>query len=201
MGSVGSTQQIATKAVAVENMNEAQLDKEISRAERQLASAQNAMQKYGTPSQYQQAMQEAFPLGVGGDGWTQARINQRNRDIESSVTNAKKFTEAYDRAQTAQRQLENLQNAKKDVAGTGKTQKELREERARQMIASTEKTLKWKTTQKAEFNGSSYRPQIISAGEMRIEGGSGIYRVYKGEKLLGTVSKLSMAKALAERRK
>lgn len=69
------------------------------------------------------------------------------------------------------------------------------------MVATAPKTLKWKTVQKAEFSGTAYRPQIISAGEMRIEGGSGIYRVYKGDRLLGTVSKLSLAKALAERRK
>ena len=203
MGSVGTeTKQIPTKATAVENMNEAQLDIEIRRAERSLASAQQAMAKYGTSTQYQKAMQEAFPLGAGGDGWTQARINQRNRDIETTVKNAAKFTDAYDRAQTAQRRIEVLQKAKTTVAGTGKTSKEIADEKARQYVQSTATTLKWKTTQKYEFTGSSYRPQIISAGDMRIEGGHGLtYNVYKGDKLVGRASKLSMAKAIAERKK
>lgn len=121
MGSLSASKQVPTKATAIENMNEAQIDIEIRRRNRSLGLAQSAMARYGTPSQYQQAMLASFPLGAGGSGWTQARIDQRNRDIVQSVENARKFTEAYDRAQSLQRQIENLQNAKKDIAGTGKT--------------------------------------------------------------------------------
>lgn len=202
MGSVGNTtKQVATKAKSIENMNEAQLDLEIRKAERSLENAQNAMVKYGTPTQYTQAMQEMFPLGAGGDGWSASRIAERNRDIEKTVNNATKFTEAYDKAKALQRQLKNLQDAKKAVAGTGKTQKEIADERLNEAVKSTAQTLKWKTVQKAEFSGYAYRPQIISAGDMRIEGGSGLYTVYKGDKMIGRTTKLSTAKALAERMK
>lgn len=190
--------QIATRAKNLENMNEAQITQEIDKAQKYLEQSQRVMRENGTESQYFQAMQESFPLGAGGDGWSQSRINQREREIERSVVKAKRFTDALEKAKNLQNSVERMQKVLSEIKGTGKTKSQLDAEKIKSLVKENS-AMKWKTTQKAEFTGSSYRPQIISSGDFRIEGSSGIYRVYRGEKLIGSVGKLSVAKALAER--
>lgn len=198
MGSIGAEK--ATNARAIENMNEAQIDKEIRAAERRLASAERAIERNGQTAQ-EKAMQEAFPLGVGGDGWTAARRRQFDRQRDASLARATRYTEAVQRRDEAQRRIEQLQTAKNEVRGTGKTQAQLREERVKQAIKNTESTLKWKTTQKGGFDGSVYTPKIIKAGAYEIHGSSGLYTIYKNGKMVGRTDKLSKAKAYAERNK
>ena len=202
MGSVGASEQTATRSLVIDNMNEKQLDNEIALQERIIARSDKAMQKYGGQSAYNKAMNEAFPLGAGGDGWTQARINERNRNIEVDVKRAKAYTTAYEAKQSAETRLKNLTEAKKQVAGTGKTLSQLREERVKEAVKNTVSTLKWSTTQKGGFTkDGGYMPRVIKAGNMEIRGSEGLYTIYKDGKELGRTDKLSKAKAFAERKK
>lgn len=197
MGSIGEQQ--ATKATQIENMNEAQLNKEIARAERAVARAERQMEKNGQPTSYSKALGEAFPLGAGGDGWTAARRRQLNRDTEKTVRNAGEFTKALQDRDNAQNRLNRLNEALNEVKGTGKTQAELKAEKVKQVVDNTQTTLKWKTTQKAKWENGAYTPKIIKAGNIEIRGGDGYYTIYKNGKQVGTTDKLSKAKAYAER--
>lgn len=196
MGSTGT--QVATKAVSIDNMNEKQLDNEIAKAQRGIRSAENIMAKNGQ-TQAERDLQNAFPLGVGGDGWTQQRINQRNKQLESSVNRAKAYTDAYEKRNTLQKRLDALQKAKETVKGTGKTAAQIKEEKSRQAVKNTVSTLNWKTTQKGGFSNGGYTPRIIKAGNIEIHGSEGLYTIYKDGKQLGRTDKLSKAKAYAER--
>ena len=113
-----------TKAKFVENMNEAQIDIEISKAQQALTKAKADRAKYGGLSAEESALREAFPLGTGG-------LNRRSanrtaaRLSESALSRGKKLESAIKAQTEAERKLKELQTAKKRVKGTGKTLKEL----------------------------------------------------------------------------
>lgn len=183
--------QIPTKAKFMDKMNEAQLDIEIAKQESIIKSANRAMGN--TPKSENIG---AIPLGQLTRGKTQA---QKGRIIERDLNQSVKFTDAYNRRERAQRELDALQKAKKEVAGTGKTQRELREEKTKKAVSETQSTLKWKQTQKGGWSNGGYSPKVISAGEFKISGSSGMYTIWKNGKQYGTVDKLSTAKVIAER--
>lgn len=192
----------ATKAVQIENMNEAQIDKEINAAKNAIRAADKVMQENDiTGSASAKAMREAFPLGVGSSGWTKERKNARDRSLERDAAKAKKYTDAYEKKQAAEKRLQNLEKTKEKIKGTGKTLKQINDEKAKKAIEDTKSTLKWKTTQKAEHTGSGYKPKIIKAGPLEIHGSNGLYSIYKNGKLVGRTNSLSKAKAAAERLK
>lgn len=201
MGSVGA--QKATNARTIENMNEAQLDKEIARQNAIISRAEKSMQKNNiTNSQHAQAMQNAFPLGVGGDGWSAERRRAQLRSIESDTRKAANYAQAYDAKRNAEARLKSLTDAKNEIKGTGKTQSQIREEKAKQAVANTKNTLKWITTQKGGFTANGgYQPKVIKAGVFEIHGSNGLYTIYKNGKRVGSTDKLSKAKAYAERNK
>lgn len=187
-----SAKQKPTNAKAIENMNEAQLDNEIAKQQKIIASADKVMGN--TPKSENIG---AMPLGQLTRGKTQA---QKDKIIERSTNQAKKFTEAYDKKKMAETTLKNLEQAKKSVKGTGKTQKQINSERTKKAVESAPKALKWKTTAKGGFTANGgYQPKIIKAGNFEIHGTSGYYTVYRNGKQVGSVNKLSTAKALAER--
>ena len=191
-----------TKARDIENMNEAQLDKEIKDAKANISRVEKIMSKNNIINTADaKAMQKAFPLGVGGDGWSAERTKARNKGLERDAVKAKAYTEAYTKKETFETRLKNLEKAKKKVAGTGKTSKQIREENQTRAIKNTVKTLKWKTTQKGGWSNGGYKPKIISAGEFEIHGSAGLYSIFKNGNLLGRTDKLSKAKAYVERKK
>ena len=195
-----NTSQKATKSVNIENMNEAQLDKEIAKAERQIERAEKTMEANGQTAA-DKARQEAFPLGVGGDGWTAQRRRQETRNIERSVSRAAKYTEAYENKKAAETRLKSLRNAKDKVAGTGKTLSQIKNEEISKAVKETPKTLKWKTVQKGGFSNGGYSPKIIQAGSFEIRGSDGMYSIFENGKLLGRTDKLSKAKTYVEKKK
>lgn len=191
-----------TKARDIENMNEAQLDKEIKDAKSNISRAEKIMSKNDiTDTADAKAMQNAFPLGVGGDGWSAERRKARNKGIERDAVKAKAYTEAYTQKKASETRLKNLEDAKKQVAGTGKTLKQIRKEKQAQAVKNTTKTLTWKTTQKGGWVNGAYRPKVISAGEFEIHGSDGLYSIFKNGTLLGRTDKLSKAKAYVENKK
>lgn len=187
-----TTTQQATNAKAIENMNEAQLDNEIAKQQKIIASADKVMGN--TPKSENIGV---IPLGQVTRGKTQA---QKDKIIERSTNQAKKFTEAYDKKKMAETTLKNLQKAKKEISGTGKTQKQINSERTKKAVKSAPKALKWETTTKGGYTANGgYQPKIIKAGNFEIHGTNGYYTVYRNGKQVGSVNKLSTAKALAER--
>ena len=194
----GSASQKATKALLIENMNEAQIDDEIAKAKRDIKRSESAMGKNSiTDTEEARAMREAFPLGYGG--MTEKQIAKMGRTNERDAHKAKAYTEAYEAKKNAETRIKKLEETKKQVKGTGKTLKEINEEKMKKAVKSTPTTLKWKTTQKGGWSNGGYAPKIISAGDFQIHGSSGLFTVYKNGKQVGSVNKLSTAKALVER--
>ena len=197
----GGTTQKATKARNIENMNEAQLNKEISKTQRTIDRANSTMNKNNISATSEaKAMREAFPLGVGGDGWSKERTKARNRGLEADANKAKRFTEAYSEKAAAETRLKALESAKKQVKGTDKTVSQIKTERTNKAVKDTQSTLKWKTTQKGGWANGGYKPKIIKAGNIEVHGSDGLYMIYENGKLLGRTDKLAKAKAYAERR-
>ena len=199
-GSGGGAAQKPTNARTIENMNEAQLNREIEKQEAYIARMEKTMKANSiTDTAEAKALQNAFPLGVGGDGWTAERKKARDRGLERDVKRAKEYTEAYSNKESAETRLKNLQNAKEKVAGTGKTANQINEANAKKAVESAPKNLKWTQTQKGGWSNGGYSPKIIKAGAFEIHGSDGLYTIYKDGKQLGRTDKLSKAKAYVEK--
>lgn len=162
----------ATNARNIENMNESQLNKEIARTKKKIGSYDKAMSESQKRTQFE----------------------RMDRVVDKAVS----FTSAYDKKQSAQNRLSELQKAKKQVSGTGKTQSELAA-KAKSAAAKSGDELKWKTTNKGGYTADGgYMSKEISAGSYKIRGSSGVFRIYDGSKQIGGASKLSDAKAFVE---
>lgn len=166
----------ATNARSIENMNEAQLDKEIARTKKKIGSYDKAMSESQKRTQFE----------------------RMDRVVDKAVS----YTSAYDKKQSAQSRLSELQKAKKQVSGTGKTQSKLAAKAKSAAIKSAVKSsdaLKWKTTNKGGYTADGgYMSKEISAGGFKIRGSSGVFSIYDGSRRIGGASKLSDAKAFVE---
>lgn len=171
-GSSARAGEVATNARNIENMNEAQLNKEIARTKKKIGSYDKAMSESQKRTQFE----------------------RMDRVVDKAVS----FTSAYDKKQSAQNRLSELQKAKKQVSGTGKTQSQLSKS-AKAAATKSGNTLKWKTTNKGGYTADGgYMSKEISAGSYKIRGSSGVFRIYDGSKQIGGASKLSDAKAFVE---
>lgn len=188
----------ATKARNVENMNEAQLDKEISKLQDKIQNLDASMSRNLEESGYSKAMRDAFPLSSGGAGWSTAGKTIQERERTASLKKAKNYVDARTQKEAAAKKLSVLQKAKKQVSGTGKTQRQLSKS-AKAAVTKSGNTLKWKTTNKGGYTADGgYMSKEISAGSYKIRGSSGVFRIYDGSKQIGGASKLSDAKAFVE---
>ena len=120
---------------------------------------------------------------------------------ERDAHKAKTYTEAWSEKETAKTRLAKLEEAKKKVKGTGKTEKQIQDEATKKAVETATKTLNWKTTQKESWSNGGFKPKVIKAGNMEIHGSNGFYSVYKDGKLITRTDKLSKAKAYAEKAK
>lgn len=190
--------QVATNARNVENMNEAQLDKEISKLQDKIKNLDASMSRNLEESGYSKSMREAFPLSSGGDGWSKAGRSRQEKERTASMKKAKNYVDARAQKETAAKKLSELQKAKKQVSGTGKTQSEL-VAKAKSAAVKSSDALKWKTTNKGGYTADGgYMSKEISAGGFKIRGSSGVFSIYDGSKRIGGASKLSDAKAFVE---
>ena len=191
----------ATKARDISKMNETQLDQEIEKTQAIIDQANRKMGNNDiTNNADAKAMREAFPLGVGGDGWSEQRKKARDRGLERDLNRAKAYTDAYSQKESAETRLKALEKAKKQVKGTDKTVSDIQKEKTKSAVENTPKTLKWKTTQKGGWTSTGgYAPKIIKAGNIEIHGSSGMYTIFKDGVRQGSTDKLSTAKAYAER--
>jgi hypothetical protein len=165
--------ELPTNAKSVENMNEAQLGKEISRIKKRIGSYDKVMAESQKRTQFER--------------------------MDRIVDKATSYTSAYSKKQSAEKKLTALQKAKKQVSGTGKTQSQLSRETRAAAIKNNSGALKWKTTNKGGYTqDGGYMSKEISAGGFKIRGSSGVFRIYDGSKQIGGASKLSDAKAFVE---
>lgn len=192
----------ATKARNVENMNEAQLDKEIQKIQDKIQNLDASMSRNLEESGYSKAMRDAFPLSPGGAGWSTAGKTRQERERTASLQKSKKYVDARTQKEAAAKKLSVLQKAKKQVSGTGKTQSELAtkaKNTAKKNASKSSDSLKWKTTNKGGYTADGgYMSKEISAGSYKIRGSSGVFRIYDGSKQIGGASKLSDAKAFVK---
>lgn len=188
----------ATNARSIENMNEAQLNKEISKIQNKIKNLDASMSRNLEESGYSKSMREAFPLSSGGDGWSKAGRSRQEKERTASLKKAKNYVDARAQKETAAKRLSELQKAKKQVSGTGKTQSQLSKS-AKAAAAKSGDALKWKTTNKGGYTSDGgYMSREISAGSYKIRGSSGFFQIYDGSKQIGGASKLSDAKAFVE---
>lgn len=199
-GSSGVGAQKATNARDIANMNEAQIKKEIKKAESQLASVQSRIKNATRESGEERALREAFPLGPGGLSRTEAQ-RQAGRLAERALSRSKRIEADIERRDSLKIRLDLLNRAKNDIAGTGKTQKILNDERKAREIKSVGSSMKWSTTNKGGYSNGGYTPKTIQSGDFKITGSSGRYTVFEKGQRIASASKLSEAKAIAERRK
>lgn len=194
MGGRGAASNMATNARAIENMNGAQLDKEIKKAKAELDAATKQRAALNSEANAIGAdMREAFPLGAGGLG-RDAANKISGKLAERSAATGKKLSAVIDRQQAAEKRLENLRTARKEVGNSGKTQKQLRE------APKTKTTMKWSTSQKESYSGGVLKPRILKSGNFEIRG-KAVLKVYHNGKHIGTASSLSAAKQIAEKYK
>lgn len=183
--------QTPTNARSVENMNAAQLDLEIAKAKREYAAASKQRETISASAFAADAdLREAFPLGTAGLSRTQAN-RMAGRLAEKSASNGRALSAALDRQKTAEKRLDILQNARKQVGSTGKTTKQLQE------APKAKGTMKWSTAQKESYSGGVLKPRILKSGSFEIRGKS-VLRVYANGKHIGTANSLSAAKRIAE---
>ena len=197
-GSFAKAGGTATNARSIENMNEAQLDKEISNLQDKIKNLDSSMSRSLEESGYSKSMREAFPLSSGGDGWSKAGRSRQEKERTASLKKAKNYVDARAQKEAAAKRISELQKAKKQVSGTGKTQSRLSKS-AKAAATKSGDALKWKTTNKGGYTADGgYMSKEISAGSYKIRGSSGVFRIYDGSKQIGGASKLSDAKAFVE---
>lgn len=188
-------EQKPTKAKLIENMNEAQIDEEIERQREIIQRAERTMQGNDiTQTADAKAWREAFPLGAGGSGWSQSRINQRYQQMERDSRMAGRFNEAYKAREAAQARLEALEKAKRQVSGTGKTQRQLNEERIK-AAENAPKSQTWKPSKRG-----STRVYTSSKGHEITHAPGGFFILRAGGREY-FFDKLKQAQAASERLK
>ena len=187
----------ATNAKFVENMNEAQIQQEINKIQNKLDRLDKQIDKLRTPTQYEQFMAENFPLGAGQTD--KAGIKRLTKSIEKGLKNATQLKEALTEKETANKQLKLLEQAQKEVQGTGKTQKEIKAQQEKAAIKNLTPTRKWAKVQDQKMTEKGgYTPRVIKSGDYKIQGSDGLYTIYKNDTMLGRTDKLAKAKAYVE---
>ena len=182
-GGGGSGGGVLTNARNIENMNEAQLNRELGIAKRKLKKAQDDRRRYGGETSEDAAMREAFPLGAGGMSRAEAQ-RYAGQKSEQSLERSKKLSDAIEREAQQERRIDALEKAKRDVAGTGKTQKDLATERKKTAAGE----LKWKTTKSG--NKTTYSADGITITHV----GGGMYHFIAPNGNRYSFAKLSDAK-------
>jgi len=188
-----------TKAVYIENMNEAQLDLEIRNYERKIERADKAIEKIQNSGSVKTAEQimYMFPGGVGGSAVNSSYRNKMNRYGEAvskmaGIQEQQRHDKAY---------LDKLKAAKKQVNGTGMTL-----DQYRKSIRSKGGTLagKWSTsTEKTGYGLFGNSPQkVYKNGDYSImKPHAYAYSLFNGGRKVGDYPTLKAAKAAAEKNK
>ena len=190
-GSSGADNKMVSRAVAIENMTEQQIDKEIRKAERAYKAAQDTIDKYSKEDSASAEMRNAFPLGTGGLSKRDAE-KLVGRMAERELTRSKIVSEAIEKRSAAQSRIDSLKKAKEEIHGSGLT---LKEKRKSAIKSAAQSDRKWRIVQKGGMENGGYKPRIIQSGSYEIRGSNGFFRVYGSGNIIATVTTLTEAKA------
>lgn len=180
MGGRGAKSSVATSAISIENMNEAQLRREISRNTSQINKISKELEKYNVRDEYN----GQFPLGVGFRS-----DKQYVRNIEKAVRNAKEYTDLAKQLENLNTKNNRYKNALNSIKGTGKTQSQIKQETVNKIASSS--TTKWSKSKIS--GGTSY-----SSGEYRINNVEGTSFIYRNNERIGMADSLKKAKAYVD---
>ena len=188
--------QKATKALQIENMNEAQLEKELDKIYERLDQLDDIMVQATKKTAWEKGMSEAFPLGAGGLNPQQAR-KLVGRENERSLNRAVKYVEAKNEYDTLEKRAKLMEKARKQVQGTGKTQKELNAAKTKKRMESalSSSSREWKkSTEKTAYGNIAVR----KSGDYTIRTTEGTSFIYKGNRQIGMANTVKKAMGFIE---
>lgn len=188
------TKQKPTNATDTDNMNEAQLLKEIAKAERRSDSAEREADAAFNSSSVQRFndMSRMFPGGVGGSAVTPAY----QRMVERSSNQILKGVAARERADSYNDRAERLRRAYEITKGSGLLVHEAKTARA---AVGGRLDGKWTKTNNAFTDGTFGQIGGQKNGEFSIGKVWGSYQVFRGNRLIGRFGKAADAKAIIEK--
>lgn len=198
-GSKMSGGQTPTNAVQIENMNEAQLNKEIAKSDKKLQRLQKIMDDNKISIQQDIGAIPLNQLNGYNDKTKNSAEAKRKADkqINTTVKKAVEYTKASEDYNTELKHNNELNKALKTVKGTGKTTKQLKDEAVKKKVADTVKnsTMKWnKSTEKGQFGNVTVRKS--GAFEIHTTGGTSF--IYKDGKQLGMTNSVKKAITFVE---
>lgn len=185
-----------TKAKLIENMNEAQIDTELAKANKRISQLEKTMKQNLGSSAWEQGMREAFPLGAGGlDEKTRKRIV--GRENSASLNKATKYVEAMKERDQLSGRVSALEKAKNQISGTGKTQKQIKEKSTKKLVnelsSNSERT--WSKTTETSLYGKTI---VRTSGNYQIHTTGGTSFIYVNGKQIGMTNGLKKAQAFVE---
>lgn len=188
------TKQKPTNATFTDNMNEAQLVREIERLERREASAERERDQAfnsGSVRRFNE-VSEMFPGGVGGSAVTPAY----RRMVDRAMAQTTRGVEAQRRADDYSRQIQNYTRAYNDVKDSGLLVHEARTARA---AVGGNLAGKWTRSKNAATDSTFGALSGQVNGDFAISKVWGKYRVYRNGREIGAFDKSDSAKRIVEK--
>ena len=187
--------QTPTKAIQVENMNEAQLKQEIVKSNKKLERLQKTMNANlggNTPNVGLIPLNQLNGYNDKTKNSAEAR-RKADKQMTSTVNKAVAYTKAKTEYDTEKKHNDALNKALNTVKGTGKTTKQIKDEKLANIAKNS--TIKWeKSTQKGQFGNITVR----KSGDFEIHTTGGTSFIYKNGKQIGMRNKLKDATAFVE---
>lgn len=186
---------IPTKSVQIENMNEAQLEQEIAKSDRKLLRLKKTLIDNLVDETPNVGLIPLNQINGYNDKTKNTAKAQRKADklITSTVNKSVAYTKAKADYDAEKKRNNALIKALNTVKGTGKTTKQIKDEKLADI--SKNSTMKWeKSTQKGQFGNVTVR----KSGAFVIRSTGGVFFIYKNGKQIGMTNKLRDATAFVE---
>lgn len=186
--------QIPTRAVQIENMNEAQLEQEIAKSDRKLLLLKKTMIDILVDKTPDVGLITLNQINGYNDKNKNSEEAKRKSDkqITSTVNKAVAYTKAKAVYDAEKKRNKALNEALNTVKGTGKTAKQIKDEKLAKIAKNS--TMKWeKSTQKGQFGNVTIR----KSGAYEIRTGA-MSHIYKNGERIGITNKLKDAIAFVE---
>ena len=185
---------IPTKSVHIENMNEAQLEQEIAKSDRKLLLLKKTMIDNLVDKTPDVGLIPLNQINGYNDKTKNTAKAQRKADklITSTVNKSVAYTKAKANFDAEKKHNNALNKALNAVKGTGKTTKQIKDEKLADIAKKS--TMKWeKSTQKGQFGNVTIR----KSGAYEIRTGA-MSHIYKNGERIGMTNKLKEAIAFVE---
>ena len=185
---------IPTKSVHIENMNEAQLEQEIAKSDRKLLRLKKTLIDNLVNETSNVGLIPLNQINGYNDKTKNTAKAQRKADklITSTVNKSVAYTKAKADYDAEKKRNNALIKALNTVKGTGKTTKQIKDEKLADIAKKS--TMKWeKSTQKGQFGNVTIRKS--GAYEIRT---CAMSHIYKNGERIGITNKLKDAIAFVE---